>query len=314
MKVWLANPRGFCAGVERAIAIVEEVLRREGPPVYVRHELVHNRGVVQDLASRGVVFVDEVEQAPQGVPLVFSAHGVSAAVERAGKEHVGPLFDATCPLVTKVHINLIQRSREGYDCVLIGHQGHPEVEGTLGRFDDSAGGRIYLVQSEDEAERAAGGAAAAHLAWSSQTTLSVDETAAITKILERRFPGIRAPRGSDICYATQNRQEAVRELAAQVKVMLVVGSQTSSNSGRLRELAQNCGARAYLLDRPELLDPAWFADLGPQDAVGITAGASSPESQVRAVADRLCELGGEEPQEFAGTREELVFSMPASLR
>lgn len=310
MEIRLANPRGFCAGVDRAIEIVNRALETFGPPVYVRHEVVHNRFVVDDLKQRGAVFVEELDEIPDDAIVIFSAHGVARLVQDEAQRRELRVFDATCPLVTKVHMEVISYSREGREAVLIGHQGHPEVEGTMGQYDRSAGGDIYLV--EDEA-----GVAALEvkdperLAFVTQTTLSVDDTAKIIEALRVKFPAILGPRKEDICYATTNRQDAVRQLALETDLVLVVGSANSSNSNRLRELAERCGAKSYLVDCPEEIQPAW---LERASIVGVTAGASAPEELVSQVLDRLRELGGEMPVEVPGREENIRFSMPKGLR
>lgn len=310
MRILLANPRGFCAGVDRAIEIVERALDALGAPIYVRHEVVHNRRVVEYLRERGAVFVDELHEVPDSATVIFSAHGVSRAVEEEAAARGLDVFDATCPLVTKVHMEVVRYARDGLDVVLIGHQGHPEVEGTMGRFDASGGGSIQLVE---EPEDVASLEVRDHqrLAFVTQTTLSVDDTARVITALRERFPDIVGPRHEDICYATQNRQDAVRELAASCELFLVVGSPESSNSNRLRELAEQRGVTAYLVDGPEDLERAWFDEVA---AVGVTAGASAPESLVQAVVARLREWGGEAADETAGREETIVFSLPKRLR
>jgi len=310
MKVLLANPRGFCAGVDRAIEIVERALERYGPPIYVRHEVVHNRYVVEDLAAKGAIFVDQVEEVPAGAHAIFSAHGVSKEVRRKAEERGLQIFDATCPLVTKVHNEVTRYQREERECVLIGHAGHPEVEGTLGQYQASGGGSMYLV------ENAADVAALevhdpASVAFVTQTTLSMDDTAEVIDALRARFPSIVGPRRNDICYATQNRQDAVRDLAGRCQVLLVVGSRNSSNSNRLRELASKLGTRAHLVDGAADLRREWFSGI---DTVGVTAGASAPEVLVRAVVDRLREWGGEEVTEVEGKSEQVAFSLPRGLQ
>ena len=310
MQILLANPRGFCAGVDRAIEIVERALEVLGAPIYVRHEVVHNRFVVDDLRAKGAVFVEEVDEIPEGATCIFSAHGVSQKVREDAKNRGLTVFDATCPLVTKVHIEVKRYSREGREVVLIGHAGHPEVEGTMGQFDESHGGRILLVET-------AGDVASldirnpAHMAYVTQTTLSVDDTSRVIDALRQRFPQIHGPRKDDICYATQNRQDSIKDLASKCDVVLVVGSKNSSNSNRLRELAQLRGVPSYLIDGPQDIDPVWLAD---RKAVGVTAGASAPEILVRQVVARLRELGGETAQELPGRQEHIVFSLPQPLR
>ena len=310
MQIQLANPRGFCAGVDRAIAIVNRALEVFGAPVYVRHEVVHNRFVVDDLRARGAVFVEELHEVPDRRIVIFSAHGVSRAVRQEADKRGLKVFDATCPLVTKVHMEVTRYSAEGRECVLIGHAGHPEVEGTMGQYDDSAGGAIYLV--EDEAQVAALTVRDPQkLAYVTQTTLSMDDTARVIDALREHFPAIVGPRRDDICYATQNRQDAVKQLAAACDLVLVVGSPNSSNSNRLRELAQRSGARAYLLDRAEQIDPAW---LNGVRRVGVTAGASAPEVLVRELVDRLHDLGASAVAELDGRPENVTFRMPRELR
>ena len=310
MQIQLANPRGFCAGVDRAIAIVNRALEVFGAPVYVRHEVVHNRFVVDDLRARGAVFVEELHEVPDRRIVIFSAHGVSRAVRQEAAKRGLKVFDATCPLVTKVHMEVTRYSAEGRECVLIGHAGHPEVEGTMGQYDDSAGGAIYLV--EDAAQAAALTVRDPQkLAYVTQTTLSMDDTARVIDALREHFPAIVGPRRDDICYATQNRQDAVKQLAAACDLVLVVGSPNSSNSNRLRELAQRTGARAYLLDRAEQIDPAWLDGVR---RVGVTAGASAPEVLVRELVDRLHDLGADTVAELDGRPENVTFRMPRELR
>lgn len=309
MKLRLANPRGFCAGVDRAIEIVERALDRFGAPIHVRHEVVHNKHVVENLRRRGAVFVEEVDEVPAGATLIFSAHGVSRAVREAAEQRGLRVFDATCPLVTKVHIEVAAHAREGRDCILIGHRGHPEVEGTMGQYQ-STGGRIHLVEDEADA-RALRVAQPGNLAYVTQTTLSMDDTARIVAVLRERFPAIAGPRKDDICYATQNRQDAVKQLALECQLVLVVGSPNSSNSNRLRELAERCGARAHLIDSAAEIDSAWLEGVV---GVGVTAGASAPEQLVREVVVRLAELGAMAVAEDQGIREDIRFSLPAGLR
>lgn len=310
MQIQLANPRGFCAGVDRAIAIVNRALEVFGAPIYVRHEVVHNRFVVDDLRARGAVFVEELHEVPDRRIVIFSAHGVSRAVRQEADKRGLKVFDATCPLVTKVHMEVTRYSAEGRECVLIGHAGHPEVEGTMGQYDDSAGGAIYLV--EDAAQVAALTVRDPQkLAYVTQTTLSMDDTARVIDALREHFPAIVGPRRDDICYATQNRQDAVKQLAAACDLVLVVGSPNSSNSNRLRELAQRTGARAYLLDRAEQIDPAWLDGVR---RVGVTAGASAPEVLVRELVDRLHDLGADAVAELDGRLENVTFRMPRELR
>lgn len=310
MDIRLANPRGFCAGVDRAIEIVNRALEVFGPPVYVRHEVVHNRFVVEDLRARGAVFVEELDEVPDDAIVIFSAHGVSRAVQDEAGRRALKVFDATCPLVTKVHMEVIRYSREGRESILIGHEGHPEVEGTMGQYDRRHGGDIYLVEDEqDVADLQVRNPE--KLAFVTQTTLSVDDTARVIDALRERFPAIHGPRREDICYATTNRQDAVRQLALECDLVLVVGSPNSSNSNRLRELAERCGAPAYLIDEPGQIDPAW---LEGKRSVGVTAGASAPEELVKRVVSHLQSLGGQVPVELAGREENIRFSMPRGLR
>ena len=310
MDIQLANPRGFCAGVDRAIDIVNRALEVFGAPIYVRHEVVHNKFVVEDLRERGAIFVDELEEVPDDCIVIFSAHGVSQAVRKEADRRQLKVFDATCPLVTKVHMEVAKYSAEGRECVLIGHAGHPEVEGTMGQYDHSAGGEIYLVEDENQAATLD----VAHperLSYVTQTTLSMDDTALVIDALRARFPQIEGPRKDDICYATQNRQDAVKQLAAQCDLMLVVGSPNSSNSNRLRELAERMGAEAHLLDGAEDIDPSWVEG---KQRIGVTAGASAPEVLVQEVIDGLRELGADAPIEVSGRPENVTFSLPKELR
>ena len=310
MKILLANPRGFCAGVDRAIEIVNVCLERFEPPIYVRHEVVHNKFVVEDLANRGAVFVEELDEVPDGAIVIFSAHGVSKAVEDEAERRDLTVFDATCPLVTKVHIEVNKFAKTGVDAVLIGHAGHPEVEGTMGRFDPQYGGRIHLI--EDVVDVANLDLPTdTDLAFVTQTTLSMDDTAEVIDALKNKFPKIHAPRKDDICYATQNRQDAVKELAARCQVVLVVGSPNSSNSNRLRELAERLGAKAHLIDNAGKMQKDWFAGV---DTVGVTAGASAPEVLIQEVLDTLQSWGGEKPEELSGILENVTFSLPKALR
>ncbi len=310
MQILLANPRGFCAGVDRAIDIVERAIELFGAPIYVRHEVVHNRHVVERLRSMGAVFVEELDAVPDGATVIFSAHGVSSAVEAEAGSRGLAVFDATCPLVTKVHLEVARYARDARDVVLIGHVCHPEVEGTRGRFDSGHGGHIYLVESVADVERLQP-ANPASLAFVTQTTLSVDDTAAIVDALKRRFPSLQGPRIEDICYATQNRQDAVKKLLEKCDVLVVVGSPTSSNSNRLRELAERAGIPGYLVDNAEQLQREWFAG---KQSVGVTAGASAPELLVQQVIARLREWGGLAPAEVLGREENIVFSLPRALR
>jgi len=310
MQVLLANPRGFCAGVDRAIDIVERALELFGAPIYVRHEVVHNTHVVERLRALGAVFVDELAEVPSGCTVIFSAHGVSSAVEQQAHGRRLTVFNATCPLVTKVHMEVQRYAREGRDVILIGHAGHPEVEGTMGRFDESFGGHIHLVQNLEDVAALAG-RGGRELALVTQTTLSVDDTAEIVAALQARFPGLATPRHEDICYATQNRQDAVKKLLEQCDVLVVVGSRTSSNSNRLRELADRAGIPGYLVDGPDDLRAEWFAG---RRAVGVTAGASAPELLVQQVLTRLAEWGAHTPREVIGREERVFFALPRELR
>ena len=305
MKVLLANPRGFCAGVDRAIAIVEQALAKFGRPIYVRHEVVHNRFVVDDLRAKGAVFVEELAEVPTGSIVVFSAHGVSKAVRAEAEARGLRVFDATCPLVTKVHTEVARMREQGREIVMIGHAGHPEVKGTMGQC---AGG-AYLVESTADVANLVV-ADPGNLAYVTQTTLSVDDAAAVVAALKERFPAIVGPKKDDICYATQNRQDAVKSVAGQVDVVIVVGSRNSSNSNRLREVASHRGARAYMVDRADELDPEWIADAA---RVGVTAGASAPDVLVREVLDRLRALGAGEVRELTGVTEHVVFPLPKGL-
>jgi 4-hydroxy-3-methylbut-2-enyl diphosphate reductase len=310
MKIQLANPRGFCAGVDRAIDIVNRALEVFGAPIYVRHEVVHNKFVVEDLRARGAVFVEELEEVPDDCIVIFSAHGVSQAVRNEADKRALKVFDATCPLVTKVHVEVAGHSMRGEECVLIGHRGHPEVEGTMGQYDRAGGGNIYLVEDEQQASTLVVNNPEC-LSYVTQTTLSMDDTARVIEALRERFPQISGPRKDDICYATQNRQDAVKKLAADCDLMLVVGSPNSSNSNRLRELAERMGADAHLIDGAEDINPDW---LEGKTRIGVTAGASAPEVLVQEVLDGLCTLGTETPIEVAGRPENVTFSLPRELR
>jgi 4-hydroxy-3-methylbut-2-enyl diphosphate reductase len=312
----LANPRGFCAGVDRAIDIVNRALDIYGAPIYVRHEVVHNKFVVETLRERGAIFVDELEDIPAEDSLgrqaivIFSAHGVSQAVKTEADAKGFRVFDATCPLVTKVHLEVTKFSQEGRECILIGHQNHPEVEGTMGQYENLNGGRIYLVESvEDVAKLEVGNPE--HLSYVTQTTLSMDDTSLVIDALRERFPTIEGPRKKDICYATQNRQDAVKQLALECDLLLVVGSPNSSNSNRLKELAERLGCDSYLVDNVEGIDPAW---LKGKSRFGVTAGASAPEILVRQVVEWLERESGAKPLELDGVEENIVFSMPRELR
>jgi len=311
MNIVLANPRGFCAGVDRAIEIVNRALDSLGAPIYVRHEVVHNQFVVNDLRARGAVFVDELDEVPAGSTVIFSAHGVSQAVREEAAARGLKVFDATCPLVTKVHIEVVRHCRTGRDVVLIGHQGHPEVEGTMGQWlTEGATGNIYLVEDVEDAMKLEV-SQPEHFAYTTQTTLSVDETREVIAALRQRFPKIIGPRHDDICYATQNRQDAVRELSAQCDLIFVVGSVNSSNSNRLRELAERNGARAYLIDGAQDILPEWLAGA---EQIGVTAGASAPEILVQGVIAHLQALGGGTVSELDGEPENMVFALPKELR
>jgi 4-hydroxy-3-methylbut-2-en-1-yl diphosphate reductase len=310
VKIMLANPRGFCAGVDRAIDIVERAIALFGAPIHVRHEVVHNKHVVERLRGLGAVFVEDLDEVPDGATVIFSAHGVSRAVEQEAARRALQVFDATCPLVTKVHMEVQKYAREAREVILIGHEGHPEVEGTMGRYDRSAGGEIYLVEDIESAKRLAV-RDPERLAFVTQTTLSVDDTAAIVDVLRQRFPQLASPRREDICYATQNRQDAVKELLSVCDVLLVVGSQSSSNSNRLVELGERAAKPAYLVDDASHLRREWFR---ADSVVGLTAGASAPEVLVRQVVDQLREWGAQAPAELAGREETVVFSLPKSLR
>jgi 4-hydroxy-3-methylbut-2-enyl diphosphate reductase len=309
MDIFLANPRGFCAGVDRAISIVSRALELYEPPIYVRHEVVHNKFVVDGLRRSGAVFVDELDEVPDGNIVIFSAHGVSQAVRENAKQRGLKVFDATCPLVTKVHMEVTRASRKGVECILIGHAGHPEVEGTMGQYDNPEGG-IYLVESVDDVAKLQV-KNPTELCFSSQTTLSVDDTADVIDALRQKFPEIEGPRKDDICYATQNRQDAVRELAAKVELLLVVGAKNSSNSNRLRELAEKMGCRAHLIDTAADIQQDWLSGV---NAVGVTAGASAPEVLVQQVVQQLTAWGGKQVIEHPGRAENVVFAVPAELR
>jgi 4-hydroxy-3-methylbut-2-enyl diphosphate reductase len=305
MKVLLANPRGFCAGVDRAIEIVERALELHGAPIYVRHEVVHNKFVVDDLRAKGAVFVEEISEIPEGATVVFSAHGVSQRVRSDAQQRGLRVFDATCPLVSKVHVEVSRKRGQGREVVMIGHRGHPEVEGTMGQAHNG----MHLVETvADVADLEVSDAD--NLAFVTQTTLSVDDAREIIEALRERFPGIVGPRKDDICYATQNRQDAVKDLAVQCDVVIVVGSTNSSNSNRLREVAANLGVPAYMLDDARALQPQWVEG---KEVVGVTAGASAPEVLVSAVIARLQELGAQSVEELAGKAEKVVFPLPKAL-
>ena len=308
--IQLANPRGFCAGVDRAIDIVNRCLDLFEAPIYVRHEVVHNKFVVESLKARGAVFVDELDQVPDDNIVIFSAHGVSKAVRDEATNRGLKVFDATCPLVTKVHLEVLRYSRDGMECVLIGHDGHPEVEGTMGQYDVRQGGAIYLVESPVDVEKLQV-KNPDRLAFVTQTTLSMDDTSVVIDALRKHFPMIRGPKKDDICYATQNRQDAVKALAEESELVLVVGSVNSSNSNRLRELAERMGAEAYLIDNASEIQSDWLKGIR---SIGVTAGASAPEVLVNEVIDRLVKEGGSAPQELKGREENVSFSMPKELR
>ena len=311
MEVILANPRGFCAGVDRAIEIVKRALDAFGAPIYVRNELVHNRYVVEDLSDRGAVFVEELHEVPDGATVIFSAHGVSQAVRGEADRRGLKVFDATCPLVTKVHFEVARNCRAGRDVVLIGHSGHPEVEGTMGQWNAAQGvGHIYLVEDVASAE-ALEVRQPDNLSYTTQTTLSVDDTREIIGVLQRRFPAIQGPKNDDICYATQNRQDAVRRLAAECDLVLVVGSVNSSNSNRLRELAEKQGVTGYLIDGADDIRPEWLVG---RRAVGVTAGASAPELLVQGLVARLRALGATAVRDLEGLPENMTFALPRELR
>ncbi len=308
-EIYLANPRGFCAGVDRAIEIVNRALDIFGPPIYVRHEVVHNQFVVNNLRERGAIFVDDLVDVPSNKTVIFSAHGVSQAVRQEAKERQLKIFDATCPLVTKVHMEVTRYARKGFECILIGHAGHPEVEGTMGQYGNREGG-IYLVEKvEDVIQLKIKNEN--KLAYMTQTTLSVDDTVKIIDALRSRFPHIVGPRREDICYATQNRQDAVKDLAQKCEVVIVVGSMNSSNSNRLRELAERLGCESYLIDQADEIDSRWLAN---KHSIGVTAGASAPEVLVQAVIKKLQSYGGKFSQELSGREENIIFALPKALR
>nr|WP_266097110.1 4-hydroxy-3-methylbut-2-enyl diphosphate reductase [Shewanella cyperi] len=309
MNILLANPRGFCAGVDRAISIVERALELFSPPIYVRHEVVHNRYVVQNLKDRGAIFVEELDQVPDNSIVIFSAHGVSQAVRAEAKRRGLKVFDATCPLVTKVHLQVTRASRKGIECILIGHAGHPEVEGTMGQYDNPEGG-VYLIESTEDVGQLQV-KDPDNLCFVTQTTLSVDDTLDIIAALQKRFPSIEGPRKDDICYATQNRQDAVRSLSAEVDLLIVVGSKNSSNSNRLKELAKKAGTAAHLVDTAEDVDPDWF---GGVKKVAVTAGASAPEILVQQVVNAITLIAPSTVVEVEGRKEDTVFAVPVELR
>ncbi|WP_445775815.1 4-hydroxy-3-methylbut-2-enyl diphosphate reductase [Shewanella sp.] len=309
LSILLANPRGFCAGVDRAISIVERALELFEPPIYVRHEVVHNRYVVENLKQRGAIFVDELEQVPDSSIVIFSAHGVSQAVRKEAKVRGLKVFDATCPLVTKVHLQVTRASRKGIECILIGHEGHPEVEGTMGQYDNPKGG-VYLIESPEDVEKLQVNNPD-NLCFVTQTTLSVDDTLDIIAALQKRFPSIEGPRKDDICYATQNRQDAVRSMSAEVDLLIVVGSKNSSNSNRLRELAEKTGTQSYLVDTAADVEASWFDGV---KKVAVTAGASAPEVLVQQVVNAIATLAPSVITEVEGRKEDTVFAVPAELR
>jgi 4-hydroxy-3-methylbut-2-enyl diphosphate reductase len=308
MDVLLANPRGFCAGVDRAIEIVERALDRFGAPIYVRHEVVHNRFVVESLRARGAVFVDELSEIPDGSTVIFSAHGVSKGVREEAEQRDLSIFDATCPLVTKVHLEVARYCRDGYEVILIGHRGHPEVEGTMGQYRGGQG-QIHLVETPADVDQLDIGHPE-RVAFVTQTTLSMDDTRQVIEALKRRFPNIAGPKKNDICYATQNRQDAVKDLAGRCDLVLVVGSPNSSNSNRLREIAEKSGTPAYLIDGPEDIRREWINEAGQ---IGVTAGASAPEVLVEQVLDRLRQWGARAVRESSGIQEQVVFALPKAL-
>jgi 4-hydroxy-3-methylbut-2-enyl diphosphate reductase len=310
MEILLANPRGFCAGVDRAIEIVEQAIIKFGAPIYVRHEVVHNRFVVDRLKNMGAVFVNELDEVPDDATVIFSAHGVSRAVQDEAERRGLAVLDATCPLVTKVHMEVIRYARDGREVVLIGHRGHPEVEGTMGQYSKLSDAGIFLVESPADVAKLEIKNPET-VAFVTQTTLSVDDTAEIIKVLRKRFPALSGPRKEDICYATQNRQDAVKSLVTQCDVILVVGSPNSSNSNRLREIAEKNGKAGFLVDGPADLKQEWFSE---DAVVGVTAGASAPELLVRKVIDRLIEWGGKTAMEQTGREENIVFTLPKVLR
>ncbi len=308
MDVLLANPRGFCAGVDRAIEIVERALDRFGAPIYVRHEVVHNRFVVESLRARGAVFVDELSEIPDGSTVIFSAHGVSKGVREEAEQRDLSIFDATCPLVTKVHLEVARYCRDNYEVILIGHRGHPEVEGTMGQYRGGQG-QIHLVETAADVDQLDIGQPD-RVAFVTQTTLSMDDTRQVIDALRRRFPNIAGPKKNDICYATQNRQDAVKDLAGRCDLVLVVGSPNSSNSNRLREIAEKSGTPAHLIDGPEDIRREWIERAGQ---IGVTAGASAPEVLVAQVLDRLREWGARAVRESSGIQEQVVFALPKAL-
>ena len=309
MEIIMANPRGFCAGVDRAIEIVERALESFGAPIYVRHEVVHNKFVVDGLKDKGAIFVDELDEVPDDSTVIFSAHGVSRKVEMEARARQLRVFDATCPLVTKVHIEVVKYAKEGREVILIGHEGHPEVEGTMGRYDTSGGGKILLVENPEDVENLKVSNPSS-LAFVSQTTLSVDDTREVISKLQERFPHISAPRKNDICYATQNRQDAVKDLCSRADLLLVVGASNSSNSNRLRELGERAGIPSYLIATADDIDEEWLT----VQRIGVTAGASAPEELVQQVVSRIKDSPSTVVTELAGREENITFSVPKELR
>lgn len=310
IDIKLANPRGFCAGVDRAIEIVERALDQFGAPIYVRHEVVHNRFVVDTLREKGAIFVDELNEVPDDSTVIFSAHGVSKAVRKEAEQRKLTVFDATCPLVTRVHIEVIRNCKQGRDTILIGHKGHPEVEGTMGQFTGEFGGKIFLVESPEDVDKVVV-EQPDEISYVTQTTLSVDDTKEIIEKLQQRFPNIQSPKRDDICYATQNRQDAVKTLVHDCDLLLVIGSVTSSNSNRLREIAEKKGVESYLIDDAEQIDLNWLAD---KTSIGVTAGASAPEILVQQVINRLCNETNAKVKEVDGVDENITFAAPKELR
>ena len=308
MKIYLANPRGFCAGVDRAIEIVERAIEKHGSPIYVRHEVVHNKYVVNDLKNKGAIFVDEISEVPSGSVVIYSAHGVSQAVRKEANDISAIIYDATCPLVTKVHKEVIRRQKNNHQVILIGHAGHPEVEGTLGQSSEED--KITLVESVDDI-RELNFSNEKDISYTTQTTLSVDDTAAVIEALKDKYPNVQSPKKSDICYATQNRQDSVKEVIQQSEILIVIGSKNSSNSNRLKEIADNQGKPAYLIDSSSDIEDQW---LNHVDSVGITAGASAPEILVQEVVSYLMSNGGQEIIEIEGAQESVNFPVPSSLK
>ncbi|MGB0753704.1 MAG: 4-hydroxy-3-methylbut-2-enyl diphosphate reductase [Candidatus Pseudothioglobus sp.] len=308
MKIYLANPRGFCAGVDRAIEIVERAIEKHGPPIYVRHEVVHNKYVVNNLKNKGAIFVDEISEVPSGSVVIYSAHGVSQAVRKEANDISAIIYDATCPLVTKVHKEVIRRQKNNHQVILIGHSGHPEVEGTLGQSSDSE--KITLVESVDDIKEL-NFSNDRDISFTTQTTLSVDDTAQVIEALKDKYPSVQSPKKSDICYATQNRQDSVKEVIQQSEILIVIGSKNSSNSNRLKEIADNQGKPAYLIDSSSDIEDQWLNDV---DSVGITAGASAPEILVQEVVSYLMSNGGQEIIEIEGAQESINFPVPSSLK